>query len=56
MAKNIDERGIRNEMMLKLHWKILEYNTVILDEWKTILEASKLDEGKTWFGKTRKLD
>ena len=56
MAKNIDERGIRNEMMVKLHWKILEYNTVILEEWKIILEASKLDEGRTWFGKTRKLD
>ena len=49
MVKNFDERGIRNGRIVKLYQKILKY-------WKTIREAWKLDEGRPWFGKTRKLD
>ena len=32
MVKNLDERGIRNGTIVKLCWKILEYNTVILED------------------------
>ena len=32
MVKNLDARGTRNGRMVKLYWKILEYNTVVMED------------------------
>ena len=49
IVKDLDERETRDRMIMKLYWQILEYNIVILEAWK-------LNEGRTWFGTTRTLD
>ena len=32
MVKNLDARGTRNGRMVNLYWKILEYNTVVMED------------------------
>ena len=41
MVKNLGDRGIRNRTMVKLDWKIFEYNTVILKDNTGSLEAQR---------------
>ena len=39
MVKNLDANRIRNGRMSKVYWKILEYNTVVLENDTGSLEA-----------------
>ena len=39
MVKNLDERGTRNGTMVKVYWKIFEYNSFILKDNTGSLEA-----------------
>ena len=41
MVKNRDAREIRNGKLVNVYWKILEYNTVVLEDNTGSLEARR---------------
>ena len=43
MEKNLDAKGIKNRRMIKVYWKILEYNTAVLED---NTESLKVRRGK----------